>query len=97
MRVFDRHAVARIDVALAAAKQRGALSFLNSRYRDARRTARAQGKRFPRYAQVLERFKRALYKSATGGESVNESLIQQALGAVECGNESERVAHRTRS
>ena len=92
-----QYAVERIDAALAAAKQRGALSFLNSQYRDARRAARAEGRRFPRYAQVLERFKRALYKTAaTGGESVDDrSLIQQALGAVECGNESERVAHRT--
>jgi hypothetical protein len=49
-----------------------------------------------RDVSFLERFKRALYKTATGGESVNDrSLIQQALGAVECGNESERVEHRT--
>jgi hypothetical protein len=91
-----QHAVSRIDAALVDAKRRGALSFLNTQYRDARRAARAEGKRFPRYGLVLERFKRALYKTATGGESVNDrSLIQQALGAVECGDESERVAHRT--
>jgi hypothetical protein len=53
-------AVARIDVALAAAKRRGALSFLNIRYRDERLAARAAGKHFPRYALVFERFKRAL-------------------------------------
>jgi hypothetical protein len=89
-------AVARIDAALVDAKRRGALSFLNSRYRDARRAARAEGKTFPPYRLVYERFCRALYQRATSGESVNDrSLIQQTLGAVECGDESERVAHRT--
>jgi hypothetical protein len=89
-------AVERIDAALVDAKRRGALSFLNSGYRDARRAARDEGKCFPCYALVLERFKRALYKAATGGKSINDrSLIQQALGAVECDDESERMAHRT--
>ena len=87
-----QHAVERIDIALAAARQRGALSFLNARYRDERRAARAEGRRFPRYAVVFERFKRALYKTAAAD---GESVIQQALGTMECGDESERLAHTT--
>ena len=69
-------AVARIDVALAAAKRRGALSFLIPVQRDDRLAARAAGKHFPRYALVFDKQLRA--------EAFNQVRIPPT--AIEVGN-----------
>ena len=72
-------AICRMDALLAAAKQHGLLTMLNTRYRIERTRARQAGKSFPPYGTVHRRFRSALLRIAVG-QVPTRALVEIALG-----------------
>ena len=72
-------AIARMNVLVEAAQQRGLMKMLNGRYREERMRARREGRAFPPYATIHKRFVQSLLRIASG-EVPNKSLVEIALG-----------------
>lgn len=72
-------AIARMNVLVEAAQQRGLMKMLNGRYREERMRARGEGRGFPPYATIHKRFVQSLLRIAAG-EVPNKSLVEIALG-----------------
>jgi hypothetical protein len=71
-------AIARMNVLVEAAQQRGLMKMLNGRYREERMRARREGRAFPPYATIHKRFVQSLLRIASG-EVPNRSLVEIAL------------------
>jgi hypothetical protein len=79
-------AIARMNVLVDQAQQRGLMKMLNSRYRDERMRARQRGQSFPAYGVIHQRFVQSLLRIASG-EMPNKSLVEMALGVASDGTQ----------